>query len=238
MSSFFPTRAMQGSVKENIFVYLRSASLKMLRFRDEWLYHWWWTFCTEIAWRCMQMRWFICGRVPFVNWHETSCSSAISHVVVAIGGTLVRLRGRVREGDGWAGKLNRVLLKQWVCVLIFSFDRNCHIWVCQMILSCCNLERASEYELKLTSTETLDFQMGVNLCPDHSQFDQSTELRSTALQKLNGYICIHLGWAESLTQPCSCSKEQLNCGTNYTRNFDRDVHRDLTSTLLRFHRGE
>ena len=63
--------------------------------------------------------------MPRVNWHETSCSSAISHVVVVIGGTLVRLRGRVmagrvREGGGCAGKLNRVLLKQWVCVLILS----------------------------------------------------------------------------------------------------------------------
>jgi len=85
---------------------------------------------------------------------------------VAIGGTLVRLRGRVimagrvREGGGWAGKLNRVLLKQWVRVLIFSsvlIDRNCHVWVCQMILSRCTLERASEDELKLTSTETPDF---------------------------------------------------------------------------------
>jgi len=71
------------------------------------------------------MSWFICGRVPPVNRHETGCSSAISHVVVAIGGTLVRLRGRVmagrvREGGGCAGKLNRVLLKQWVCVLILS----------------------------------------------------------------------------------------------------------------------
>ena len=44
---------------------------------------------------------------------------------MAIGGTLVRLRGRVmagrvREGGGWAGQLIRVLLKQWVCVLILS----------------------------------------------------------------------------------------------------------------------
>jgi len=44
---------------------------------------------------------------------------------MAIGGTLVRLRGRVmasrvREGGGWAGKSNKVSLKQWVCVLILS----------------------------------------------------------------------------------------------------------------------
>ena len=62
-----------------------------------------------------------------------------------------------------------------------------------MILSRCNLERASEYELKIISTETPDFRMGVELCPNHSQFDQNTELRSTVLQTLNGYICIHLG---------------------------------------------
>jgi len=75
--------------------------------KDECLYHWRWTFCTEIAWCCLQMSWFICSRV---NQHETSCSSAISHVVMAIGGTLVRLRGRViagrvREGvdGGWIG---------------------------------------------------------------------------------------------------------------------------------------
>jgi len=51
--------------------------------------------------------------LPCVNRHETGCS--ISHAVVDIGGTLVRLRGRVvagrvREGGGWAGKLCRVLL--------------------------------------------------------------------------------------------------------------------------------
>ena len=66
--------------------------------KDECLYHWRWTFYTEIACRCLQMSWFICGRVPRVNRHETGCSSAISHVVVAIGGTLVRLRGRVMAG--------------------------------------------------------------------------------------------------------------------------------------------
>jgi len=53
-----------------------------------------------------------------------------------------------------------VLLEQWVCVLILSsvlIDRDSHVWVCQMILARCNLERASEDELKLTSTETPDF---------------------------------------------------------------------------------
>ena len=83
-----------------------------------------------------------------------------------------------------------MLLKQWVCVLILSsvlIDRSLGL------SARCNLERASEYELKLTSTETPDFRMGVELCPNHSQFDQSTELRSTVLQTLNGYICIHLG---------------------------------------------
>jgi len=62
-----------------------------------------------------------------------------------------------------------------------------------MILSRCTLERAFEDELKLTSTKTPDFRMGVDICPNYSQFDQSTELRSTALQTLNGYVCIHLG---------------------------------------------
>jgi len=37
-------------------------------------------------------------------------------------------------------------------------------------------------------------EMGVDLCPNHFQFDQSTKLRSTTLQNLNGYICIHLRW--------------------------------------------
>jgi len=71
------------------------------------------------------------------------------------------------------------------------------------------LERASEDELKLASTETPDFWVDVDLCPNHSQFDQSTGLRSTALhcdwifwndagvgiaQELIAYVCIHLGW--------------------------------------------
>jgi len=72
------------------------------------------------------------------------------------------------------------------------------------------LEQASEkknsdwhLEKHLTSEHELIF------CPNHSQFDQSTKLRSTALycdwifwndtsvgmaQKLNMYVCIHLGW--------------------------------------------
>ena len=33
-----------------------------------------------------------------MKWHETSCSAAISHVVVVIRGTLFRLRGRVTAG--------------------------------------------------------------------------------------------------------------------------------------------
>ena len=107
-----------------------------------------------------------------------------------------------------------------------------------MILSRFTLERASEYEVKLTSMETPDLRMGVDLCPNHSQFDQSTELRSTALQKGTYAFILDEFVTESLTQPCLYSKEQLHCGTNYTRNFDRDVNRDLTSTLLRFHRGE
>jgi len=99
------------------------------------------------------------------------------------------------------------------------------------------LELASEDELKLASAETPDFRMGVDLCPNYSQFDKSTELRSTAKVK---QVHMHSSRmrTESLTQPCSYSKEQLNCRTNHMRNFDRDVHRDLTSTLLRFHRGE
>ena len=78
-----------------------------------------------------------------------------------------------------------------------------------------------------------------------SKFDKSTELRSTALhcdwilwngtsvgmaQELNAYVCIEFA-TESLTQPCSYSNDQqLNFGTSYTENFDRDAHRDLTST--------
>ena len=101
--------------------------------------NWRWTFCTEIAWRCLQMSWFICGRVPRVNWHETSCSSTISHVVVAIGGTLVRLRGRVMAGrvreevdglGGWIGCYwsNRCVfwsfLLSWLTeIVMFGFVR-------------------------------------------------------------------------------------------------------------------
>jgi len=48
--------------------------------------------------------------------------------------------GHVREEGRWAGKLNRELLKQWVCVLILSSVLMTEVWVCQMILSHCTLE--------------------------------------------------------------------------------------------------
>ena len=143
--------------------------------------NWRWTFCTEIAWRCLQMSWFICGRVPRVNWHETSCSSAISHVVMAIGGTLVRLRGRVmtgcvREGvdglGGWIGCYWSNGCVFWSFLLSWLTE----VWVCQMILSCCTLEQAFEDELKLTSTETPDFRMGVDLCPNLIRAPNSDQL--------------------------------------------------------------
>ena len=144
------------------------------------------------------MSWFICGRVPPVNRHETGCSSAISHVVVAIGGTLVRLRGRVmagrvREGGGCAGKLNRVLLKQWVCVLILSsvlIDRS-------LGLSDDTLTLYSRASLRIR-TETNIY--GNTWLPNGSWFLSqlfpiwSEHRTQTALQTLNGYVCIHLGW--------------------------------------------
>jgi len=77
-----------------------------------------------------------------------------------------------------------VLLKQWVCVLILSsvlIDRNCRVWVCQIILSCCTLERASEDELKLTSTETPDFLMRVDLRPNLIRAPNSDQLRCTVI---------------------------------------------------------
>ena len=142
------------------------------------------------------MSWFICGRVLPVNLHETSCSSVISHAVVAIGGTLVRLRGRVmagrvREGVDGLGGWIRVLLKQWVCVLILSsvlIDRSLGLSDDTfMLYSRASLRRRTETNI-----------YGNTWLPNGSwslsQFDQSTELRSTALQKLNGYVCIHLRW--------------------------------------------
>ena len=204
--------------------------------KDKCLYHWRWTFCTEIAWRCLQMSWFICSRV---NRHETSCSSAISHVVVAIGGTLVRLRGRVMAGrvrevdGGWIGCYwsNR-------CVLIFSFvliDRNCHVWVCQMILSRCNLERVSEYELKITYTET----------PDSWSLSQPFPIWSEHWTQINcaanvKWVRMHSSWMSSQLNhwPSLVRTRNNSIAGQDTQEILIETFIDLTSTLLRFHQGE
>jgi len=87
--------------------------------------------------------------------------------------------------------------------------------------------------------------MEVDLCPNLIRAPNSDQLRCTvigffgiiqALVWLKSWTCTYAFISdefatESLTQPYSYSKkQQLNCGTNYTENFDRDVHRDLNIT--------
>ena len=96
------------------------------------------------------MSWFICGRVLFVKWHETSCSAAPSHVVMPIRGTLVGLGGMVTAGrvrevvDGLGGLIGCYRSNGYVLWFFFFsilVDGHCNIWDCQMISSRCTFIR-------------------------------------------------------------------------------------------------
>ena len=84
-------------------------------------------------------------------------------------------------------------------------EERLNYWWQEILLSKPLKTKNSDWHLEkhLTSEHELIF------CPNHFQFDQSIKLRSTALycdwifwndtsvgmaQKLNIYVCIHLGW--------------------------------------------
>ena len=105
----------------------------------------------------------------------------IYKIIQKISTSALRKRSHPPQGESWTS------------------PRQLHIFMWSILMHRLNhrqrkilaLEWASEDELKLASAETPDFQMGVDVCPNRSQFYQSTELISTAL---------HCDWISGMMQ--------------------------------------